>query len=201
MSTNQHFASTFSMQIFKFQKRSNKLFFLFWLRCQQSAPESFLAGYSRFDTLLGFLCSIRPLSTSRFIFINRKNKSDIENYRPFLVLSGISNIQEPNIYDECANTLDYDLLYKCESHEGLLLWKVPNQISAKEIKRYVCTKSYLNRSVSTPLYRGEYSCSCSISFPSKIPSFSIQELQSGGIYIVDSTLNTFGSNSQSRGET
>ena len=50
--------------------------------------------------------------------------------------------------------LDYDLLYKYTSHEGLLLWKVPNRISAKGIKRYVCTKSYLNRSVSTPLYRG-----------------------------------------------
>ena len=129
------------MQIFKFQKRSNKLFFLFWLRCQQSAPESFLAGYSRFDTLLGFLCSIRPLSTSRFIFINRKNKSDIENYRPFLVLSGISNIQEPNIYDECANTLDYDLLYKCKSHEGLLFERFQTKSQRKKSKDMCARKA------------------------------------------------------------
>ena len=44
ISANQHFASTFSMQIFKFQKRSCKLSFLFPPR-RQSAPESLLAGY------------------------------------------------------------------------------------------------------------------------------------------------------------
>ena len=39
ISANQHFASTFSMQIFKFQRRSCKLSFLFPPR-RQSAPES-----------------------------------------------------------------------------------------------------------------------------------------------------------------
>ena len=43
ISANQHFASTFSMQIFKFQRRSCKLSFLFLLR-RRSAPESLLAG-------------------------------------------------------------------------------------------------------------------------------------------------------------
>ena len=44
ISTNQHFASTFSMLIFKFQRHSCKLSFLFPPRCQ-SAPENLLAGY------------------------------------------------------------------------------------------------------------------------------------------------------------
>ena len=44
ISANQHFASTFSMQIFKFQRRSCKLSFLFPPR-HQSAPESLLEGY------------------------------------------------------------------------------------------------------------------------------------------------------------
>ena len=43
ISANQHFAWTFSMQIFKFQRRSCKLFFLF-PPCRQRAPESLLAG-------------------------------------------------------------------------------------------------------------------------------------------------------------
>ena len=42
---NQHFASTFSMQIFKFQRRSCKLSFLFPPR-RQSAQESLVAGYT-----------------------------------------------------------------------------------------------------------------------------------------------------------
>ena len=44
ISTNQHFASTFSMQILKFQRRSCKLSFFFPPR-RQSAPESLLPGY------------------------------------------------------------------------------------------------------------------------------------------------------------
>ena len=36
ISANQHFASTFSMQIFKFQRRSCKLSFLFLPRCQRA---------------------------------------------------------------------------------------------------------------------------------------------------------------------
>ena len=44
ISTNQHFASTFAVQIFKFQRRSCKLSFLFPPR-HQSAPESLLEGY------------------------------------------------------------------------------------------------------------------------------------------------------------
>ena len=43
ISANQHVASTFSMQIFKFQRRSCKLSFLFPHR-RQSNPESLLAG-------------------------------------------------------------------------------------------------------------------------------------------------------------
>ena len=44
ISANQHFASTFSVHIFKFQRRSCKLYFLFPPH-RQSAPESLLAGY------------------------------------------------------------------------------------------------------------------------------------------------------------
>ena len=44
ISANQHFASTFGVQIFKFQRRSCKLSFLFSPR-HQSAPESLLEGY------------------------------------------------------------------------------------------------------------------------------------------------------------
>ena len=46
ISANRHFASTFSMQILKFQRGSCKLSFLF-PPCRQSAPESLLAGYKR----------------------------------------------------------------------------------------------------------------------------------------------------------
>ena len=42
---NQHFASTFLMQIFKFKRCSCKLSFLFLPHCP-SAPESLLAGYT-----------------------------------------------------------------------------------------------------------------------------------------------------------
>ena len=52
ISTNQHFTLTFSMQIFKFQRRSCKLSYLFPLRCQ-SAPESLLASYNRVSVLSG----------------------------------------------------------------------------------------------------------------------------------------------------
>ena len=45
ISANQHFASTFPMQIFKFQKRSCKLSILFPPR-RKSAPEILLAGYT-----------------------------------------------------------------------------------------------------------------------------------------------------------
>ena len=43
LSANQHYASTFSMQIFKFQRRSCKLSFLFPPR-RQSTTDSLLAG-------------------------------------------------------------------------------------------------------------------------------------------------------------
>ena len=43
ISANQHFASTFLMQMFKFQRRSRKLSFLFPPR-RQSARESLHAG-------------------------------------------------------------------------------------------------------------------------------------------------------------
>ena len=46
VSANQHFASTFSMQIFKFQRRSCNLSLLLSL-CRQNAPESLLAGLLR----------------------------------------------------------------------------------------------------------------------------------------------------------
>ena len=45
ISANQHFASTFSMQIFKFQRRSCKISLLFPPHLQ-SISESLLAGYS-----------------------------------------------------------------------------------------------------------------------------------------------------------
>ena len=45
ISANQHFASTFSMQIFKLQRRTCKLSILFTPR-RKSAPEILLAGYT-----------------------------------------------------------------------------------------------------------------------------------------------------------
>ena len=44
LACEQHFASTFAMQIFKFQRPGSKLSFLFPPR-RQSAPESLLADY------------------------------------------------------------------------------------------------------------------------------------------------------------
>ena len=44
ISANQHFTSTFSMQIFKFQRRSCKLSFIF-PPCRRAARRSLLAGY------------------------------------------------------------------------------------------------------------------------------------------------------------
>ena len=44
ISANQHFSSTFSMQIFKFQRRGCKLSFLF-LPYRQCTEESLLTGY------------------------------------------------------------------------------------------------------------------------------------------------------------
>ena len=54
---NQQFASTFSMQIFKFQRRSCKFLFLFPPR-RRSAPESLVAGYTwqTSGILLGLEC-------------------------------------------------------------------------------------------------------------------------------------------------
>ena len=52
ISANQHFTSTFSMQIFKLQRHGCKLSFLFPLR-RQSAPESLLASYNRVYVLSG----------------------------------------------------------------------------------------------------------------------------------------------------
>ena len=50
ISSNQHFTSTFLMQVFKFQRRSCKLSFLY-LPHRQSTPKSLLTGYpsSRVD--------------------------------------------------------------------------------------------------------------------------------------------------------
>ena len=59
ISANQHFASSFSMQIFKFQRRICKLSFLFPPR-RQSAPESLLAGYSPTDVVAQFLLKCTP---------------------------------------------------------------------------------------------------------------------------------------------
>jgi len=62
ISANRHFASTFSTQIFKFQRRSCKLSFLF-PPCRQSAPESLLAGYKT------PLCSCTYITTFTFFRI------------------------------------------------------------------------------------------------------------------------------------
>ena len=64
ISTNQHFASTFSMQISKFQRHNCKLSFLFLPHCQ-SAPESFACrlyikwtdeSFPRVDLLVPLTC-------------------------------------------------------------------------------------------------------------------------------------------------
>ena len=52
ISANQHFTSTFTMQIFKLQRRGCKLSFLFPLRCQR-ALQSLLASYNRVSVLIG----------------------------------------------------------------------------------------------------------------------------------------------------
>ena len=55
ISTNQHFASTFSMHIFKFQRRSCNLSFLF-LPHHQSFLERWLAGYQKCKDLTVTCC-------------------------------------------------------------------------------------------------------------------------------------------------
>ena len=57
ISANQHFASTFSIQIFKFQRHSCKLFFLF-PPCCQSTPKSLLA-----DRLVSTMGALQILLT------------------------------------------------------------------------------------------------------------------------------------------
>ena len=84
ISTNQHFASTFLMQLFKFQRRSSKLSF-FSPPCCQSVLESLLTGYVNkhvADTenariilthashfLVHFLCWMEDMTTWREIFL------------------------------------------------------------------------------------------------------------------------------------
>ena len=61
ISANQHFPSTFSMQIFKFQRHSCKLSFLF-LPHRQSALESLLTGYMAAGTFIsGLHCMAQHL--------------------------------------------------------------------------------------------------------------------------------------------
>ena len=84
ISTNQHFTSTFSMQIFKFQKRSYMLFFLFRLR-RQSAPGELPRRLISIRHFLG-LPVLKPAPIIPIYIYKQENKSDIENYKPFLVL-------------------------------------------------------------------------------------------------------------------
>ena len=74
ISANQHFPSTFSMQIFKFQRCSCKPSFLF-SPCHQSAPESLLTGQFRLTSI--FLCHIQCINLSG---LRSKENSD-SNYR------------------------------------------------------------------------------------------------------------------------
>ena len=64
ISANQHFASTFAVQIFKFQRRSCKLSFLFPPR-HQSAPESLLEGYDtgRWKEKIRVLQTVEPITS------------------------------------------------------------------------------------------------------------------------------------------
>ena len=62
ISANQHFASTFSIQIFKFQRHSTKLFLLF-LPCHQSTPKNLLAG--RLVSTMGALQILLTKTTVR----------------------------------------------------------------------------------------------------------------------------------------
>ena len=68
ISANQHFAPTLSMPIFKFQRRSCKLSFLF-PPGRQSAPESLLAGY-RFVVAILYLSAGSLLMCFMFCFRN-----------------------------------------------------------------------------------------------------------------------------------
>ena len=69
ISANQHFASTFSMQIFKFQRRSCKLSFLFAPR-RQSAPETLLAGHHRCENIRRLVSRLWGLTFSFFFFFH-----------------------------------------------------------------------------------------------------------------------------------
>ena len=79
ISTNQHFASTFLMQLFKFQRRSCKLSFLS-LPCCQGVLESLLTGYVNTENakiiltdashfLVHFLRWMEDMTTWREIFL------------------------------------------------------------------------------------------------------------------------------------
>ena len=94
ISANQHFAPSFSMQLFKFQRRICKLSFLFPPR-RQSAPESLLAGYSPTDVVAQFLLKCTP--SAKFEKRQRRVFVYIDNTSPQQRLKRRSGFQEQKI--------------------------------------------------------------------------------------------------------
>ena len=79
------------MQIFKFQKRSYKLFLIPFPVPLPERPGELASRLISTRHSLG-LPVLKPARVIPIYTYKQENKSDIENYKPFLVFSGISNI-------------------------------------------------------------------------------------------------------------
>ena len=115
ISANQHFALTFSMQIFKFQRRSCKLSFLF-LPCRHSDPESLLPGYTVTTSPDALLLSYRrPLVANATELPSVASKHGHETKRHVLIGCQTWRVLPPNIWSLTA--------VKANCHaKGLCFW-------------------------------------------------------------------------------
>ena len=112
VTVNKQFASTFSMQIFKFQRRSCKVSFLF-PPCRQSAPESF----SRRLYKRGLSYAISDTHRFWIMIVSR-------------TLSEIDRLSKENPYNGHVRSLNRDLTIDSNSSEILTLLgerKIPAQ--------------------------------------------------------------------------
>ena len=103
ISANQHFASTFPIQIFKFQRRSYKLSFLF-PPGRQSATESLLAGYI-VGVLIILIGHCKRKSSSLFFDGFIVVVEEIHTSNPWPVtwaISVVSKIQPVDYYQCCV---------------------------------------------------------------------------------------------------
>ena len=98
ISANQHFTLTFLMQLFKFQRRSCKLSFLF-LPCRQSDPESFLPGYTVAASPDALPLSYRrPLAANATKLLSVSSKHGHETKRHVLIGCQTWRVLPPNIW-------------------------------------------------------------------------------------------------------